>query len=697
MSGANCCIPFPYCYEGTNYIKFLNDGTVWTVDSPPVEVTDQTIIDGLVLGFCQPDAFEDMDTETLVFTPGQTVPFAVTLSDGTALAAGDPVPAGAVVISEVEFGTTNLIRYESFVIPPASVDTNHTPEYYVPGDTVAVAFTAEDGTVYNVGDVIPPGLWVFLELDTAGALVEANTLTVPVIPMSCLCNVQYVDYDPATHVAGPVVGYGSTGSPFQVPLFDPCAWKDGAALDPCTVTGLLGTDGTDCGLVDPSELFRDHIKSQCVAVAELVDTFDAAAEDVTLTMTEQDTGQIGTSVLGGQNVDAIPAAQVQPYTVTLPASTPGCLQFIQISHGADTFGGNQGLAGSGAIGPAGWTLATVPTGDITNETVVMDEEFNYIGAANNTRMMTDVYGYEVTGTGGGSVDFTFPSAPANPDNDAYDGVLHHVVYEVCPSTGSITLADFGSSQLAEANVPNPMEPGTGYASNTVDGGSCDALFFGASRHALGLNDDGTQNSPDGDWSTPSDPAVVEVTDRVTVDDSDNCQMGATAGIIAGGSGPVSFTYNHNHSATFNTFDINPWAVWNAIPFTACSQAGGPGSARTAKCNQSLVNDCGGDAELTIDVSTSVTLTVPTGASICVSPVVNGTVVATEVTGCDNTAGTSDVVITLPAGFAWVDPALVAADGTGMVEVCYEVTDKNGTGDVTAQFTDVVVDAELTHV
>ena len=447
--------------------------------------------------------------------------------------------------------------------------------------------------------------------------------------------------------------------------------------DAATWSPTLPLVTNDCEVITAGDVQPDHVlTSQSVPASACNDLTGGTVTSSVTSMTDQDAGggQLGTLVIGPSFIDA---ADIAPISVTLPPATVGCVQFVQVSWG----GRNNPPDFFPDLGQ--FVAAGNMAGDVANLTQVVPQTLAWSGTAR-----TQVFAVDVTGTGGGSLDITFPDADAV---DPYEGVINWMVYEACGFT--VSDLDVGSSVSTVAVGSNDAtnSPGDLSPAPAIDMGSCDAVFFGVGRH-VGPNTSGVPSETPGDdpWS-PSTPAVNQVAEIATFSFSSQCQIGVTAGWIDADTGPVTFSHVGNTS-----FIAGDPAQWVAIPLS-CSTAGG-GACETVEASLDTTNPaCNGPSRQRVDVTGNICVSVSPGSRIEITPTIAGTDLDPIV--FDNTGNADGIETCIPYQYTETLAAVIpSGTAAATLTASFSAEETNGTGNAgdAVVFNEWTLESELIH-
>lgn len=656
-------------------------GTITPADGGPALTFCLTCSDPINLVYVAYDETIHVDGQPVVGDGTTGAPYQIVLPPGvefTYVLYDDAVHDDGTIVGDGSTGS------------PYEIPIKPCTKTYIEGDVVAYDVTLADGTVIAAGDPIPPG-WIVINEENPfdGTFIEGNSHG----PTTWV----YVEYDDTVHVDGQApAGTGTTTDPYQIPLpADLCDTL--AALDPadCT-TGPFDLVTADCEIISSGDLANEHVLAACTQPEQPVGPLNPAIQRDFGPMVEQDRNQIGAMVVGTDNsagitaADQIPETAIDPLVVTLPPSTPGCVQFVQITYGASGYTAGEAL--HQPQNPLEIDLVGF-SGDVADAQYINDT-----GAWTSANLYSAhqyVFASDVTGSNGGTMSFDFPARPPSPDG-LYEGVLNWVVYEVCGT--NISADAYGAPIETTASIA----PGTGGVdipnpAPAIDAGTCDAVYFGVSRHAFASLDDNSVNT-DSDWSQFANTSVNEATDLVSYNSQSFCQLGVTAGQIPGGSGPVTFEYFYNSQSALP--DNYNGASWFALPLADCDQTAEL-VAETACCTLDLTNpNCTAEAILEAQISGVMTFVVGPGNTYTVTPLVNGVPLTQYTQTVASPLGASgDMTESVNLGFNYVDPNVIAADGgTGTIEVCWQVTfdGPDAAGD-SVILNGSTIDGQLTHI
>lgn len=478
------------------------------------------------------------------------------------------------------------------------------------------------------------------------------------------------------------------------PVNDACslapAPTGGGTIDICDELAKVTTAATcsadlelitnECEVVTVGDLQPAHILTDVTVPASACASLSGGGATASITsMVEQDAGagQLGSLVIGPSFVNV---ADISPLTVTLPPATNGCVQFVQVSWGG------QNNAPNFVPDLGQFVAAGNVTGDATGLVTAVPATIAWGGTAR-----TQVFAVDVTGTGGGTVDITFPDLATGVD--PIEGVVNWMVYEVC----GITVSDLNTGSSISTTAVGPdgggNSPGDVSPAPAIDAGSCDAVYFGVGRH-VGPNTSGVPTEEPGDdpWS-PVTPAGVNVVSEIaSLSYSSQCQIGVTAGWIPGDTGAVTFSH-----VTNTGFVAGDPATWVAIP-VSCSTAGG-GDCETVEASLDTSNPvCNPPARQRVDVTGNICVSVSPGSRVEVTPTIAGT--ALDPIVFDNTGNADGIERCIPYQYTEM-LAGVIPPGTPAptLTASFSAEETNGTGNAgdAVVFNQWTLESELIHV
>lgn len=191
----------------------------------------------------------DTDTffMSTLLVAGETATIDLTLPDGSTLAAGDPVPADTVLHYVVDSGG-NLISENSFMVGATSTGASTVTVAYQAGDTLAYDVTLVDGTTLTAGNPVPEGALIVSEENPDGTPVRTDSIVSCCHVTANLCDgngdpiLMVVDT-----VTGDVTYYDATGSVVATPVapLGACMAAATTVPDPTTrANGSITGDGT---------------------------------------------------------------------------------------------------------------------------------------------------------------------------------------------------------------------------------------------------------------------------------------------------------------------------------------------------------------------------------------------------------------------------------------------------------------------
>lgn len=515
-------------------------------------------------------------------------------------------------------------------------------------------------------------------------------------------NFEYVTFDGAVHVDGsPAAGDGSPGAPYQIPLAPPPDICDVLAAVPagtCDPDASIVT--SDCELIPIANIQPRHVFESCVGTGVALDDAGLAGPPAEPTavnsMSLIETGQFGTYV-GGNGApgdrfgnDTIP----DPLTIPIPATTGTSLYLHLVWN--DTLGGLNAESGAGDV--ASLTM----TGTDVSAPALLDARTTWPGTAPRGTHH-QLHGFDaLTGAAGSSLSVTFPNGTGPTP---YDSVFTWYWYEV----DGVAVGDLGTPVIVETGTTDfqavrPSGSGaTPTSSNEFDLGECDALMFGFGRHTAYPATE-SNDIIASDWATINSPNYTEVGDfssgsSATVDNL--CQLGETAGWLAGNAGPNTVDWVMNDPG-FTIFTSQaPNFVF--LPIADCSTpTGGGGMAVISVEDPCVVNitnpDCNPPAVAKVRIQGKACVTAQPGSELGVRPVINGNTLPEFSVG--NAAGnTEEKSICAPIVGEYVLPATVAPGSAApVITAGFEVvvTDTNGTGNA-VDVSDYQVTVELCHI
>lgn len=160
------------------YDVTLPDGTTLTAGTPvPADVLfiNQENLDGTLVSQQAIDLTHPTVTltTTAVYLEGDTLGYDVTLPDGSTLTAGTAVPADTVIVNE-ENDDGTLAGSNVFELPTVNITV-----VYNPGDTLAYDVTLADGSTLTAGDPVPDGQVFINEETPTGTLAAQKVVEIP--------------------------------------------------------------------------------------------------------------------------------------------------------------------------------------------------------------------------------------------------------------------------------------------------------------------------------------------------------------------------------------------------------------------------------------------------------------------------------------------------------------------------------------
>lgn len=574
---------------------------------------------------------------------------------------------------------------DSWVTKPECCDDDH-----VNIGGTAPAGDPGDGTHTYIEQPDPadPATWVVhYWIDTDGDEIGDAWVSVP----ACCDEFTYVPFDPAVHIDGAIEGDGSPGSPYEIPLPDPCAAlinNDPIACE--TATSVLATDGTDCGPIALEDLIPKHIFGVCDSANLPTVLPTGAAGPVAHNFTSMflGNGQIGEIVIGGANPgynQYTAGIGNFPMSLPVPAHTAGCVLFLHLAYGG--WGAGYSTNGTGFTG----VNADLATGsDISNSTALGTQP---IPSNSGSQYLSEhqVYAFDgLTGGGGSTVDVTVTGAPPGGE-----GVFAWNWIEVCDGGGPLTVADFDVAATQQTLTGSSSSAGQVQTSADWDLGECPAVMFAAGRHvASDPNDPSATNTPftaqATDWFQASNPGVDELYDFNSLNGYGDCQMGWAAAFVDGGLGSWNWDKTSNEIHNHGAGGI-------AVPLKVCETASGSGATETQDaCSVDLENTNCKDGLMKCCAEAVIILEVPAGEKVTVYPTVGGAVHSTAVAELDNTNGTFDIVEERSLSFCVTDFAnLVTPGSTSTGDIGIEVTNQTGVGSATVKA--LHTECEIIHV
>lgn len=547
--------------------------------------------------------------------------------DGTAYT-GDPTALTNCSTGEVVVPEWVYVEYDGAVHlegnPPAGDGTTSDPfqipvkpctKTYVAGDVLTYDVTLPDGSTLPAGDPVPDGVII---------INEENPF-----------NGSYVE-----------------GNAYQADA-DVCATL--AALDPAACTdGPFDLVTADCKTISSDLINHQHVVADCKGPNYTFKTLvSPPPKDPISSMTEVFRDQIGSFIANFDTGTNQPADFVNA-TFNLPPGTPGCTQIIQVSWGSDRL----------HLGP---TLTETVTGDLGSQTFVGNMDVwggSLLGGA--SAVHSDVYAYEVTGAAGATLTLNWPNGNGVNPNGLIDDVATISVVEICGPQFSCW--NFGGVVSTEGPETSAADTTTAPA---IDFGDCDAVYFGVGRHVL--SDQSLvprETSHDTNWSTFDNTAITEVYDWASY--SAFCQIGQTAGLIPGGTGPTIFTGQSNLNTQTKDLD------WLALPIN-CDVGDTITVEESESCSIKIVNpNCDVDARVKAKLTAGGCITAKPGSKLCLQPIINGTIYTQYRLQVDNTNGTEPQSLCQPLQITQFLPAVVSPSGNLTVDVSWQAVDHNGT-------------------
>ena len=651
------------------YDIVLSDGTTLTAGDPVPAgfwITNEETIGGDYIegNSFFADSGTDTDTRLVKLTEGEIAVFDITLADGTVIATGDPLPAGVCATYYEDATTGTYVPGNEDVFETS--DENHTPEVLLPGDTYTEDIVAADGTIIlAAGDPVPADLCIFLELDTAGNIVEVDA-----------------------HAKSPAVDFKS--------------WITDPAIECVDATSVLATDGTNCGPIDLQSVLPTHSFAICDHAGETITPTGTPTGPIANTFDAQflDSGQFGDQVFepNGGALGINPGSF--PLSMPVPAATPGTVLGLHLSYGVswnDDFQSVGQFTGLTAV-PNGSDIAAFSAVGHQDLFEIPHGGFGVFPTAQHDVFIMDA----VTGGSATTIDIDFTQWPSN-DVFTGGGVFTWQWIEISDtSDGQLNVSDFnlGAVQFSEAG-----EVQAGVTTPTSDSpewdlGPCPAVVWGAGRHVASSPNaccpPGELDHPTDWWTASLEGAgVEELYDKVSYNAFFACQMGWSAAFVDGGIGPWSWNYQANNGVPDTNSDP---AGAIALPLATC-ESDGPsegGMATSSPCADELINpNCSSSGYASCTIQAAIKLTAEPGETVSAVPMLNGAAVPIGTVEFTNYGATTECIIKNINVEVTDTTTLIAPGANYTFDGSFNVTNSAGTG--SAEIIAAQTKCELIHV
>ena len=590
----------------------------------------------------------------------------------------------------------------------------------------------------------------------AGQLIgygtDGGTLVTCTDVLDCV-NLNYVTFDEAAMAAGTAVdGVGTVGDPLQIPIPPALVVTTDGTATGVTHSGVhdhtvdilllsadadndatLGTDGgihvdvcaergaitdvadctanpylltQDCERIELDNVRPRHVLGSCTATPTTVAGADFTSTVAqSLSMVLADEAQVGENVVGWGGFFPAPNPPASSNRITYATDFPQTLNVNPTSAENDVVFVKV-CFGNGAW-PAQLDDAVItPGAGLGPGTLISRQRFW------SSTITHELYAFDVTTAGPTTLDISHgprPGALGNTADGFADGVWMAEVY-LASGTTTLTPGDFGAPAETMVNFPtgsgrvNPDDPPVTEDSTPVDMGACDGLYFGTGRHVYTLAHDLTYPLIPSDWSEPSDLGVTEVNDKVSFNANRGaCQVGTTAGVIPGGTGPLTFEMKGNWQ-TNSSPDVGGTghATFTALSLTSCPTGGGGGDTATVLgCGLDVLNPaCNPTAAQRLVVDGTISFHVEPGGHYQVTPRISGVAVTSKTVGVDN-SGLGDVIdLTMSFHHSQVLAATVASGAAAPTQTLDWVVTQVAAGPAAildeVVINDMTFDTELIH-
>jgi hypothetical protein len=268
-------------------------------------------------------------------------------------------------------------------------------------------------------------------------------------------------------------------------------------------------------------------------------------------------------------------------------------------------------------------------------------------------VLREIWAVPVTGNGADQINVTWPAPrPATTGDGFANGVATIEVFQVS-GTNPLTVGDFTQVMNVDATtVTQTIDPPV--VSPEFDAGACDAVYFGTGRHVAHNPGAPTNDLPGDDnasWSDPSSGAVVEVSERNTWNSTSSCQIGTTAGLIPGGSGPMTLAHRMNNNGT-PPAPPSTRAQWTGFAPSACTADPGTNTpVTTTGCSVTATNPaCNPDCIPKVTIEGGIDVTITPGGRYTVCPRLNGTLLTAKQFDISNPDAVNTLTMGLPFSY-----------------------------------------------